>query len=132
MLHLCIAYFTGAVIKMQSPVWQQGIAVYNIFAGDRFNGTGFNNLLAHYGWLMKSIAWYTIIFEFAFPILIWIKKMRTTMIIMGILLHTGIYVMLMIYGFQEVFLLTYGLFYSNTEWFSLLKKIRINITPARS
>ncbi len=130
MLHVCIAYFSGAIVKMQSPAWQQGIAVYNIFAGDRFNGTGYNNQLAHYGWLMKSIAWYTIVYEFAFPLFVWVNKMRTIMIIMGILLHTGIYFLMMIYGFQEVFLLTFGLFFTNKEWCSLLRKFRINITPA--
>lgn len=130
MCHLCIAYLVSAIIKVQSPVWQQGTAVYNIFASERFNGTGYNNQLAHYGWLMKGFAWYTLVFEFTFPILVWIKKIRTVMVIMGILFHAGIYYMMMIYGFQEVFLLTYGLFYTNKNWQNLLKKLRINIAPA--
>jgi hypothetical protein len=124
MLHLCIVYFSSAFIKFQSAAWRNGEMMYYIFSLEGYDGTGHNLELARHVWLVKLITWYTLVFEFCFPFFVWIKKSRPVMITMGIILHTGIYFVMMLYGFQIVFLLTYGLFFTNREWFDFLRSIK--------
>lgn len=128
MLHLCIAYFASAFIKIQSPVWRNGEMMYYIFSLEGYNGTGHNIELAQQVWLVKFITWYTLVLEFCFPFFVWIKKSRPVVIIMGVLLHTGIYFIMMLYGFQIVFLLTYGLFFTNKEWFNFLRSVKKRVS----
>jgi hypothetical protein len=114
-IHLCLAYFIAGISKVHSDAWYNGIATYYILSLERFKGTTFNELLVRNGWFVLISSYFTIIFELYFPVLVWIKKFRVPLMVMGIALHMGIYIFMMIYGFQFIFLLTYGLFFSNKE-----------------
>jgi hypothetical protein len=115
-LHLCLAYSVSAFHKVHADVWFNGVAVYYIFSLERFRGTFLNEIIAENGVLVTILTYMTILIELFFPILIWIKKIRVPVIIAGISLHLGIYVFMMIYDFQLIFMSTYGFFFSNEEW----------------
>lgn len=115
MIHLCLAYFISGISKAHADVWYNGIATYYILSLDRFKGTPLNDLLVRNGWFVLISSYFTILFELYFPALIWVKKLRVPLMIMGVGLHLGIYAFMMIYGFQFIFLLTYGLFFTNEE-----------------
>lgn len=123
-IHLCIVYFSTALAKAQFGMWQSGVATYYIFSQERFNGTGYNAQWVQNALFVKFTTYYTLFFEFTFPFLVWIKKFRLPLICMGTLLHIGIYFIMMIYGFQIVFILTYGLFFTNEEWFKVIRVIK--------
>ncbi|HEY8915900.1 MAG TPA: hypothetical protein VIM87_05655, partial [Chitinophaga sp.] len=63
-----------------------------------------------------------------FPVLVWFKKTRLAVVCCGIALHLGIYVFMMIYGFEIIFIMTYGFFFKDEEWQAFLNKLisRIN------
>jgi hypothetical protein len=115
MIELCVAYFCSGNGKLHNELWMHGQAVYYSILADRFRGTPFNTAIAHIGWLMIGANYCAIVFELGFPFLVWIKKIRKQVLSAGVLFHLFIYIFLMIYGFEIVFLLIYGLFFSNEE-----------------
>lgn len=124
MLQLCFVYFTSALAKIHTDVWYNGEAVYYILLQERFMGTVFNKILVKHEWFILSATYFTILFELLFPVLIWIKKIRTPLIIAGLLLHAGIYLFLMLYNFQIIFMLVYGLFLSNSTLLECARRVR--------
>jgi hypothetical protein len=113
--HLCLAYWVTAFHKVHSDVWFNGVAVYYIFSIERFQGTPFNRIIANNGYLVTFLTYSTVIIEMFLPILIWFKNTKVPSMLAGVLLHIGIYVFMMIYDFQLIFLSTYGFFLSNEE-----------------
>ncbi len=124
MLQLCYAYFTSALAKIHTDIWYNGEAVYYILLQERYMGTMFNKALVKHEWFVLSATYFTILFELLFPVLIWIKKLRPALIAAGILLHAGVYLFLMLYNFQLIFMLVYGLFLSNKTMLEYAKKIQ--------
>ncbi len=115
MLQLCIAYFSSGLAKIMEPVWWHGEATYYALSMERYIGTPFNKYIVQQRWLDYASNYGTLLFELLFPLLIWIKKMRKPLLVAGILFHVCIYIFLMIYGFEVIFVLTYGLFLPNRK-----------------
>jgi hypothetical protein len=127
LLQLCVAYLSSGIAKLHYPVWQNGEALYYALSMERFVGTPFNRLIAHSAVLVKIGSYATLAFELSFPFLIWVKGCKKPLLVAGVLFHLFIYIFLMIYGFQIVFLLTYGLFLTNSEVRQLVQKIKFRL-----
>jgi hypothetical protein len=115
-MHLCLAYALSAFHKVHADVWFNGIATYYTLSLERFQGTPYNLILAKNGFFVTITTYLTLITEMYFPVLIWFKKTRWLMMVLGLMLHSGIFVFMMIYDFQLIFLSIYGLFILDKEW----------------
>jgi hypothetical protein len=113
--HLCLAYFISGVFKLHADVWFNGVAVYYTMNLERFMGTNWNVSLAKNQLFVVLTTYITLFFELYFPILIWFKNIKIPLLIIGMLLHIGIYIFMMIYDFQTVFVMLYGFFFTNTD-----------------
>ena len=113
MFQLCLTYFLSGMEKLLDPIWWNGAGTYYALSMERFIGTPYNQYLVQFKWFNLITNYFTIAFELSFPFLIWIKKFRNPLMITGIIFHLSIYVFMMIYGFQIVFILMYGLFLPN-------------------
>ncbi len=120
MLHLSLVYFISAINKVHSDVWFSGIATYYTLGLERYKSP-INHLFINNGYFVTFTTYFTLLFELYFPILIWIKAIRPFIIVSGILLHLGIYIFMMIYDFQTVFIAVYGFFITNSEWLQIKK-----------
>lgn len=114
--HLCLAYFLSAFHKTHADVWFNGIATYYTLSLERFKGTPFNDVLARNGIFVTLSTYFTILTEMFFPVLVWFKQTRPVVIIAATFLHLGIFIFMMIYDFQLIFIATYGFFFSDDEW----------------
>lgn len=124
MLQLCLAYFSAGVSKIGNAFWLNGEATYYALSMERFVGTPFNKYIVQQKWIDYVTNYGTIVFELLFPVLIWIKKMRKLLLIAGIIFHLCIYIFMMIYGFEIVFVLIYGLFLRDKMLVDFLQKIK--------
>ena len=124
MLQLCLAYFQSSVAKAGNFFWLHGEATYYALSMERFVGTAFNKYIVQYKWIDYVSNYATLSFELLFPLLIWIKKLRKPLLITGLLFHLCIYIFLMIYGFQIVFILIYGLFLPNQQLLDFAQKCK--------
>ncbi|MEO6731175.1 MAG: HTTM domain-containing protein [Ferruginibacter sp.] len=123
MLQLCVAYFGLGLAKLNSELWRNGEATYYALQMERFIGTPVNRYIVQYKWIDIASNYAVLLFELSFPLLIWVKKLRKPLLISGLLFHCCIYIFLMIYGFQVVFILIYGLFLPNNMWLKFYRGI---------
>lgn len=125
MMQLCIAYFSSGLAKIMEPVWLHGEATYYAMSTERYIGTPINKYIVQHKWIDYLSNYGTLLFELSFPLLIWVKKLRKSLLISGIIFHACIYIFLMIYGFEVVFVLTYGLFLPNKKLLNFAQKIKL-------
>jgi hypothetical protein len=114
-VHLCIIYFISAISKINSDVWFNGIANYYILSIDRFSTINQDVLFYKNYIVITTTTYITMFWELSFPYLVWMKKMKIYIIFIGILLHLGIYHLMMIHDFEILFISTYILFFTNAE-----------------
>ena len=115
MVHLCLVYFMTGLHKAHADVWYNGTATYYIFQVERFAGTPLNQLIAQSDILVALSTLGTLIWELTFPVLVWTKRLRVPLMLIGMSMHLGIYIFMMINDFQILFISIYGFFFTNDE-----------------
>lgn len=103
-LHLCIVYFNAGIAKMLGVDWWQGEAVWYVFGNTNYSQ--FNlQFLANLPFIPKTLSWWTLLIESAFPIFIFVKLSRKFWIINIILLHIGIGLIMGLYMFGLIMII---------------------------
>jgi hypothetical protein len=122
MLQFCLIYIVSALHKTHADVWFNGVAVYYTFQLERFKGTPFNDAIAKNALFTTFATYFTIFFEMYFPVLVFNRKLKPYLVLSGIILHLGIYIFMMIYDFQWVFIITYVAYFTDEEILAFKKK----------
>lgn len=116
MINLAFVYFMAGLGKLQNPIWLKGEAIYYYMNGERFLAFRDSQHPMEMPVIINYILNYgTILLELTAPFLIWFKKTKTITFLLLFLMHAGIYFFLMIYGMSVIFVLQYGMFYSEAE-----------------
>ncbi|HMO61208.1 MAG TPA: HTTM domain-containing protein [Ferruginibacter sp.] len=125
MINLAIVYFVAGLSKLNEPYWQQGTAIHYFINDDRYSVFAYGGRLVQWPqWFNYSINYGTVALELVFPFAVWFKKGRNIVLLLCLIMHLGIYLFLMIYGMSLIFLIQYGLFFSEEEVKGLAKKIK--------
>jgi hypothetical protein len=124
-INLCLAYFMAGAFKLMDAYWQKGSAIYYFINDDRYSifAAGSKHVPLPM-WLSFIIGYGTVALELLFPFLVSDKKTRNIVLGLCLLMHLGIYAFLMVYGMSIIFVIQYGLFYSNEEVMSAAEKIK--------
>jgi hypothetical protein len=89
-VQLSLLYFTSAFFKIQGHMWQDGTAIYYILRTAEFNLSP----LAHYfydsGAVVTLLTWFTIVFQMAWPFLIWNRRAKPFVFLGALTLHSMI------------------------------------------
>jgi hypothetical protein len=131
-IHLCIIYFISGISKLHSEVWYNGTAIYYILKNDRFMGTSINDNIISNGYWVTVITYTTMLWEVLFPFTVFNKQFKTTILTIGVGLHLGIYVFMMIHDFQWLFIGCYGLFFSDEQIGRIKRQINKLITKPKN
>ncbi len=131
-IHLCLVYFISAIHKIHSDVWFNGVATYYTLSLDRFRGTSLNLNLAKNGVFVTISTYGTILIELFYPVLIWFKKTKIPIIFLAITLHISIYIFMMIYDFQLIFIFIQGFFIPNNVWIKFYDNLNVKINEIKS
>lgn len=123
-IHLCLVYFISAIHKIHADIWFNGVATYYTMSLERFRGTSINLALAKNAIFVTISTYATIIIELFYPSLIWFDKTKNLIIILALILHISIYVFMMIYDFQLVFIFVQGFFIANIKWLKFYDKVQ--------
>lgn len=82
MVQLCLVYFLSALAKCNDMGWMSGTALETLSQIKHFNlynGSGLG--------LFKLLTYIIVFYQLAFPVLVWIKKIKKPFIIFGLLMH---------------------------------------------
>jgi len=124
-VNLCISYFMAGAYKILQPYWQDGTAIYYFINDDRYSLFAAGSKHVPLPWILSFLIGYgTVILELLFPFLVFDKKTRHIILGLCLLMHLGIYTFLMVYGMSVIFVIQYGLFYSNEEVMAAAEKIK--------
>lgn len=125
LLHICLSYFIAGIEKLHSDEWFQGVAIYYILSLERFHGAYINKLIIQNGYLVNLFTYLVVLWEIYFPVLVWNKKLKLLMVLIGIMMHISIMITMGLYDFQILYIFCLGLFLKNDSWFAFINKIKL-------
>jgi hypothetical protein len=123
-IQLSIIYIFASLHKLQGEVWLNGTALYYVLKSEDFNASFINNIIAQSTYLVAFLTWLTIIFQLTFPFLIWNKKTKLIIILMGIFFHIGIFIMLRVDNFSFIMIGAYAILLYDNEYLNLFSKFK--------
>ncbi|WP_069133186.1 hypothetical protein [Rhodohalobacter halophilus] len=123
-LQISLVYLFSGLWKLKGEMWLQGQAVYHILQVEDFSMSGLSDYLIAYPVLPQGLTYFTILFEIGFPFLIWLKSFRLPLIVMGLMLHVGIFILMRIDNFSLVMILSYFTMVSDREYIILKENIK--------
>jgi len=109
-LHFCILYFVNAYGKIELSFWRDGTFFNDIWQLSYYANPHLPAWF-HSPSLNFLTAWSVMIFEFLFPVLIWFKRFKKPLLIIGLLFHFAIAVMLSLPDFGLTMAVVYILFF---------------------
>lgn len=112
-ISLALIYLQSGYNKLTSLAWPSGAAVHSITHLTFFQNPFLNLELSELQYVI--ISWLIISFELGFSILIWFKKFRIPLLIMGVIFHLGIVFFLGLADFGIVMILCYAVFLPVTQ-----------------
>lgn len=89
MLILAIVYLDSFTWKITSPMWTAGLGVWTPAMHPAFPARDLSSILDR-EWLARLLGYAVLVFEGAFPLLVWFRPFTVPMLVAGILLHIGI------------------------------------------
>jgi len=123
-IHLALVYFTTGLHKAHADAWFNGVATYYTLSLERFAGTRYNALIVKNGYFVTLTTYFTLLWELSFAFVVWYKKLRVYVLLCGVMLHLGIYIFMMIHDFQILYVMTYGLFFTDNEIKSFASRLQ--------
>lgn len=119
-IQVCILYFVSAVSKLQGTHWLDGSALYYVFNLDEYSTNWFRRYVANTNWITIPLTYFTLFFQLAFPVMVWIKKLKPITLIVGIIFHVFIIFIMGITDFGIIMLIMYILFLSENKALQIL------------
>lgn len=118
-VQLCIVYFFAGTAKLQGTSWWTGMAMWQAFSNLEYQSIDMT-WLAFYPILLNVITHVTILWEIAFPFLVWNRYAQPLILLMGILMHLGIGAMMGMWTFGLIMIFGYLAFCSGETMSRLL------------
>lgn len=122
LIQICMVYVYSVMYKLYDPFWLDGTALMYISRISVFSSWGMETLFSE-NRILSQIATYLVLFYQAFfPILVWFKRTKTPLLMLGIAIHLGIAFGMGIFSFGIIMILCYILFLSNPQITTLKRK----------
>lgn len=114
-LHMCVIYFWAGLAKLKGDTWFTGEAMWTVLANEEYQTLDLT-WLAWVPFVPYLAAHVTVIWEISFCILIWNKKLRPLLLLVGTGMHIGIGLFLGMWTFGLVMTYAYFSFSEPNAW----------------
>lgn len=114
-IQLIMVYVISVLYKIQGTQWINGTALHYVLLNPDYTLPVIQKIVHKIPVLLKVCTWIVFLFQAAFPILIWIKKTKLPLFILGIIIHLLIVFVMGITDFGLIMVVMYLLFASE-EW----------------
>jgi hypothetical protein len=111
---VCI-YFISGLDKLLTESWRTGEAFAMIAQREQHVGV-WGSAIIQNGFVCSILSWGTIVFEFAFVVLIWFRKFRMPVLMAGVVFHLIIAFTLTLYDFSLVMIASYFIFLTDADY----------------
>ncbi|MBL7873718.1 MAG: hypothetical protein JNM78_19015 [Cyclobacteriaceae bacterium] len=107
-IQVVFIYFQSGYNKLLSEAWRSGDAIYSITHLTFFQNPNLPWELNETECLL--LAWGVILFEIGFALLIWVKRLRLTLLVLGCIFHISIILFLGLLDFGLIMIIGYCVF----------------------
>src|SRR5262249_34667257 len=122
-LQVAAIYLKSGVDKIMSSAWRSGEVFHFMAQIDESLNPFFIPLLNN-SIVNGFLAWATILFELAFPVLVWFRRTRNTALLAGIVFHLLIGWMHDLTDFALVMIVSYLIFLKDADYERLWRKYK--------
>jgi hypothetical protein len=112
MCQIAYVYWFSVLAKLRNPEWIGGYAIQNVLASPIYSE--WPMWIPSY--LSLLLSWSTLVFEFSFPIVVWLERWRRKLLVAGLFFHLGIEITMTIPMFSAIMLTTYALFLTDADF----------------
>ncbi|MEZ4936538.1 MAG: HTTM domain-containing protein [Crocinitomicaceae bacterium] len=116
-------YIISSWWKMLDEGWMGGFAFLHAINIDTYSFFGLGEFLYNHVWIAKSLTYLALLYQVAFPLLVWNKKIKPYLLFVGVLFHLGIAIMMGIFSFGLVMIISYSLFLNDRQLEKIKKKM---------
>lgn len=113
--HMCVIYFWAGLGKLKGDSWFTGEAMWQVLANQEYQTMDLT-WMAWTPFLPYLVAHVTVIWEMSFCILVWNKKLRPWVLLIGTGMHFGIGAFLGMWTFGLVMTYAYFAFSDSAAW----------------
>ncbi len=114
-IQLCILYFFSFLFKLNGDEWINGSALFLVIQNDGYTLPHLKQFFTQNHIFLKTLNYLTLIYQGVFPVLIWFKKFRNVLLVVGVVFHAGILMFTGLYDFALFVMATYSIFYQSKE-----------------
>lgn len=104
-LQICLIYLSTAIHKSDGPEWLDGTALYYVMRLDDMVLFPLPGFLVNWLPIMRLMSWVTLLFEFAFPFLVWFPSMKKFWLTVAFVFHLGLAYSMNLHLFQYLMIL---------------------------
>lgn len=124
-LQIVIVYAATAWWKLEDPRWTSGLAIGYISQLDVYSLDSLERVIASVPLLGVVGSYATLAYQCCFPVLVWIPRAKSVLLIVGLLFHGLIAFGMGIFHFGVVMMLSYTLFLDETTARRWTEKLRL-------
>lgn len=106
-IQVCILYVLATYFKLTGTQWIEGSALYYTFNIDHYSTAWLSELAFKHPWWTFILTWLSLAYQLFFPVLIWIKKARTPLLVAGVVFHVCIAFTMHLWDFSAAMLVAY-------------------------
>ncbi len=106
-----IMYVVASWFKLYGESWRDGTAFYYVLFTDTFSHPWFRDLFISNSFIIHIISWFALGFQLLFPVLVWFKRTKSVMLMLGVFFHVMIMIVMGIIDFGIIMIIMYLLFY---------------------
>ena len=99
---MALVFFFTAAQKLRGDLWWSGEAVWVVITNAEFAHPGLTRMLAEHFWFVTVATYATLVFELAYPFLIWGRRTRRSILGAAIVFHLGTAALFGLYLFAWV------------------------------
>jgi len=110
-IQVCLVYFISGLAKVLDETWLSGQAISQICRIEDFGIPFLYEDLWQQGGLLKFLNYFILFYQLSFPVLIWFKKIKTPLIVLGVLQHLYIAFFMGLPSFGFIMIIAYTIFY---------------------
>ncbi len=125
MLQIGYVYFFTALHKLQGETWLNGTAVYYTMRVDEFRATDWNIFLTKNHYFVVLSTYFTVFWELSFIFLIWFRQTSYIILILGFMLHVGIFIFMRIDNFSTIMIASYLVFIPNKDYYWIGEQLKL-------
>lgn len=130
-----LVYLIAGITKWTGIDWLEGSGLYYSLHLEHYSPDWVRNMFLGSSGILMILSYFALIYQTAFPFLIWVRKIKIPLLVAGCLFHLGIAVMLNLWDFGLAMIVGYTLFLEErwvARFLRILPKILLGKKVAES